>query len=118
MVEAGDKEVDEEVMLDAILYGHEEIKRLVEFQEEIIAAHGVEKAEVILFDEDAQLTEKIEAEAKEKLIQAIQVKEKHAREDANDQVKEDVLEQYEEEEENDMKRVKMNLEHLVKKEGS
>src|SRR5699024_5914880 len=62
MVEAGANEVDEEVMLDAILFGHEEIKRLVEFQEEIIAAHGVEKAEVILFDEDAQLTEKIEAE--------------------------------------------------------
>src|SRR5699024_7753565 len=116
MVEAGANEVDEEVMLDAILFGHEEIKRLVEFQEEIIAAHGVEKAEVILFDEDAQLTEKIEAEAKEKLIQAIQVKEKHAREDAIDQVKEDVLEQYEEEEEDVIKRVKMTLDRLVKEE--
>src|SRR5699024_9756778 len=115
MVEAGANEVDEEVMLDAILFGHEEIKRLVEFQEEIIAAHGVEKAEVILFDEDAQLTEKIEAEAKEKLIQAIQVKEKHAREDAIDQVKEDVLEQYVEAEEV-IKRVKMTLDRLVKEE--
>src|SRR5690625_5053276 len=116
MVEAGANKVAEEVMLDAILFGHEEIKRLVEFQEEIIAAHGVEKSEVVLFEEDEQLTEKIEAEAKEKLIQAIQVKEKHAREDAIDQVKEDVLEQYEEEEEDVIKRVKMTLDRLVKEE--
>jgi len=116
MVEAGANEVAEEVMLDAILFGHEEIKRLVEFQEEIIAAHGVEKSEVVLFEEDEQLTEKIEAEAKEKLIQAIQVKEKHAREDAIDQVKEDILQQYEEEEEDVIKRVKMTLDRIIKEE--
>ena len=46
MVEAGANEVPEEVMLEAIMFGHEEIKRLVAFQEEIIQAVGEEKMEV------------------------------------------------------------------------
>ncbi len=43
MVEAGAKEVSEEAMLEAIMFGHEEIKRLCEFQQQIIAAVGKEK---------------------------------------------------------------------------
>src|SRR5699024_6032435 len=116
MGDPGANGVDEEVMLDAILFGHEAIKRLVEFQEVLIAAHGVEEAEVILFDVDAQLTEKIEAEARETLIQAIQVKEKHARDVGTEQVKEDVIDQYVEAEEDVIKRVKMTLDRLVKEE--
>lgn len=46
MVEAGAKEVDEEIMLDAIMFGHEKIKELVAFQEEIIAEVGKERIEV------------------------------------------------------------------------
>lgn len=114
MVEAGAEEVSEEVMLEAILFGHEEVRRLVEFQEEIIAAHGVEKAEVILIEEDEQIADQVEQEAKDKLLAAIQVKEKHAREEAIEQVKEEVLSQYEEDDE--IKQVKMVLDRLVKEE--
>lgn len=44
MVEAGADEVPEETMLEAIMYGHQEIKRLIEFQEEIVKAVGKEKS--------------------------------------------------------------------------
>lgn len=62
MVEAGAKEVSEEAMLGAIMFGHEHIKQLVAFQEEIIAAVGKEKMEVTLYTPD----EAIVAEVKEK----------------------------------------------------
>src|SRR5690625_5108627 len=45
MVEAGANEIEEDVMLEAIMFGHEEIKRLVSFQEEIVEQVGVEKSE-------------------------------------------------------------------------
>jgi len=116
MVEAGANEVPEEVMLEAIMFGHEEIKRLVAFQEEIIKAAGKEKSEITLFEIDEELAAKVETEAKDKLIVAIQVKEKHAREDAIAAVKEEVLEAYEEEESEVIKQVKSILDKMVKEE--
>ena len=61
MVEAGAKEVSEEAMLGAIMFGHEHIKQLVQFQEEIAAAVGKEKMEVTLYTVD----EAIDAEVRE-----------------------------------------------------
>ena len=61
MVEAGAKEVSEEAMLGAILFGHEHIKQLVAFQEEIAAAVGKEKMEVQLYTID----EAIDTEVRE-----------------------------------------------------
>ncbi|RLL45360.1 polyribonucleotide nucleotidyltransferase [Oceanobacillus piezotolerans] len=116
MVEAGAEEVPEETMLEAIMFGREEIKRLVAFQEEIINALHVEKMEVKLFEVDAELEEKVESEAKDKLIAAIQVKEKHAREDAIKEVKDGVLAGYEEEEPEVINQVKTILDKMVKAE--
>ncbi|MBF0849040.1 polyribonucleotide nucleotidyltransferase, partial [Streptococcus danieliae] len=48
MVEAGAKEVSEEVMLNAIIFGHEEIKRLIDFQKSIVDEIGQNKMEVVL----------------------------------------------------------------------
>ena len=48
MVESGAKELSEEIMLEALLKGHEAVKELIAFQEEIVAAVGKEKAEVEL----------------------------------------------------------------------
>ncbi|MFP3359358.1 polyribonucleotide nucleotidyltransferase, partial [Planococcus sp. SIMBA_143] len=105
------------VMLEAIMFGHKEIIRLVELQEEIVKAGGQEKSEVKLFELDEELSKKIEAEASESLIAAIQVKEKHAREDAISKVKEDVLASYENEEDADiLKQVKSVLDKMVKAE--
>ena len=116
MVEAGALEVSEETMLEAILFGHEEIKRLVAFQEEIIESVEVVKSEVALFQLDEELTQEIEGTAKDKLLAAIQVKEKHAREDAIAEVKAEVLANYEEAEPETNKQVKSILDHMVKEE--
>lgn len=87
MVEAGAEEVPEEVMLEAIMFGHEEIKRLIAFQEEIIQARGQEKSSVTLLETDGEIAVKVEEQAKAKLPEAIQVKDKHAREEAIDNTK-------------------------------
>ncbi|WP_249869740.1 polyribonucleotide nucleotidyltransferase [Oceanobacillus saliphilus] len=116
MVEAGADEVAEEVMLEAIMFGHEEIKRLVAFQEEIVKAAAVGKSDIILFELDEELTVKVEAEAKDKLIEAIQVQEKHAREEAISDVREAVLEAYEEADPEEIKQVKSILDKMVKEE--
>ncbi|MGR9050107.1 polyribonucleotide nucleotidyltransferase [Halobacillus faecis] len=118
MVEAGAEEVSEEDMLEAIMFGHEEIKRLVAFQEEIVEAVGREKMEVQLFDLDAELKEKVEAEATDAIVQAIKTEEKKAREEAIAQVKADVVASYEEQEadEETIKQVGSILEDMVKTE--
>ena len=98
MVEAGAKEVPEEVMLDAILFGHEEIKKLIAFQEQIVAEVGKEKMEVELFVPDETLAAKIREEATDKLKEAILTKDKQEREEAIDRVKSEILARYEEDE--------------------
>ena len=61
MVEAGANEVPEEVMLEAIMFGHDEIKKLIAFQEEIVAEIGKEKMEVTLYQVDAELEAEVKA---------------------------------------------------------
>lgn len=118
MVEAGAKEVPEEVMLEAIMFGHEEVKRLVAFQEEIIEAIQPEKMEVQLFELDADIVQEVEAKAKDALVQAIQVQEKHAREEAINDVKQSVIASYEEQEAESevIKQVENVLDSIVKEE--
>jgi polyribonucleotide nucleotidyltransferase len=118
MVEAGADEVPEEVMLEAIMFGHEEIKRLIEFQEKITAEIGKEKMEVVLFEVDKELEAEVRKMCEEDMIKAIQVPEKHAREDAINAVKNEVLAKYEEQEadEDTIKQVKQILDSIVKNE--
>ncbi|MEC2239014.1 MULTISPECIES: polyribonucleotide nucleotidyltransferase [Bacillus amyloliquefaciens group] len=118
MVEAGADEVPEEIMLEAIMFGHEEIKRLIAFQEEIVAAVGKEKTEIELYEIDEELSEKVKSLAEPGLLSAIQVHEKHAREDAINEVKNAVVAKFEEEEhdEDTIKKVKQTLSKLVKNE--
>ncbi|MGG5252903.1 polyribonucleotide nucleotidyltransferase [Neobacillus sp. SM06] len=116
MVEAGAKEVPEEIMLEAIMFGHEEIKRLIEFQEKIVAEIGKEKMQVTLYEIDPELEAEVRASCEADMIKAIQVQEKHARENAINEVKNRILEQYREPEasEDDLKQVKQILDKLVK----
>ena len=100
MVEAGAKEVTEDVVLEAIMFGHSEIVKLIEFQEKIVAEIGKVKKEIALFQLDQELFEEVKGICETKLVQAIQVQEKHAREDAITEVKTEVLEQYKEKEVN------------------
>ncbi|MCX2825305.1 polyribonucleotide nucleotidyltransferase [Bacillus pseudomycoides] len=95
MVEAGADQVPEEIMLEAIMFGHDEIKRLVAFQEEIVQAVGKEKTEVKLYEVDATINQDVREMAEKDMHAAIQVHEKHAREDAINEVKKRVIEHYE-----------------------
>ncbi|MDV2580650.1 polyribonucleotide nucleotidyltransferase [Alkalibacillus haloalkaliphilus] len=118
MVEAGAEEVPEDIMLEAIMFGHEEIKRLVAFQEEIIAEVGKEKMEVTLFTPEEDIASEVEKLAKDKLVSAIKTEEKSAREEAINAVKKEIVEQYEEAEaESDViGQVKAVLDSIVKEE--
>ncbi|KUP37404.1 polyribonucleotide nucleotidyltransferase [Bacillus halotolerans] len=118
MVEAGADEVPEETMLEAIMFGHDEIKRLIAFQEEIVAAVGKEKSEIKLYEIDEELSEKVKVLAEQDLLKAIQVHEKHAREDAINEVKNTVVAKFEDDEhdEETIKQVKQTLSKLVKNE--
>src|SRR5690625_1381982 len=116
MVEAGADEIEEEVILEAIMYAHKEIVRLVEFQEEIIKKVGIEKSEIKVFEIDESIKQHVENHMKEKLDAAIQVKEKHARENAIQSVKDEALKLYNEDDEEEIQHVKLTLDHLVKEE--
>ncbi len=118
MVEAGAQEVPEEVMLEAIMFGHEEIKKLITFQEKIAAEVGKEKMEVTLYQVDSDLEAEVKSICLSDLNTAVQVQEKHAREDAISEVKKKVIAQYEEQEadEDKLKNVKEILNKLVKAE--
>lgn len=118
MVEAGAKEVSEETVLEAIMFGHNEIIKLIEFQEKVVAEVGKAKKDIPLFELDKELFEEVKGICEVKLVQAIQVQEKHAREDAITEVKTEVLEKYTEKEATDetLKQVREILDAMVKDE--
>jgi len=82
MVEAEANEVPEEVMLEAIMFGHEEIKKIVALQEQFVEIAGREKMEVKLHEVDAEVSAAVRAYAAERLVQAVKLPEKHERNDA------------------------------------
>ncbi|QDX94947.1 polyribonucleotide nucleotidyltransferase [Brevibacillus laterosporus] len=87
MVEAGAKEVPEEIMLEAIMFGHDCIKKIVAFQNEIVAEIGKQKMEVKLHNVDEEIDQAVRAFADASLREAVRVEEKHARAEAIDTVK-------------------------------
>ena len=94
MVEADAKEVDEETMLNALLFGHEAIKQLIAFEEEIVALYGKEKIEIPLFELDQNIVEEVESLAKERMIQAVSIPGKLERYGAIDALIEEVTNEY------------------------
>ena len=118
MVEAGALEVSEEIMLEAIMFGHDEIKKLIAFQEQIIAEVGKEKIAVTLYELDAELTTAIQAVCEADMNTAIQTVDKQLREENITAVKSKVIESYEAQEADDetMKQVKAILDKMVKDE--
>lgn len=115
MVEAGAEEVPEEVMLEAIMYGHEEIKKLVAFQEQIVSELNVEKMEPELHQVDPELERQVRKQAIDKLVEAIQVPEKSEREDAIEQVKEEILSLYDSEDEAEKEETQREVAEILDK---
>ena len=91
MVEAGCHEVSEEDMVEALMFGHEAIKKLIAFEEEIVKKVGKEKIAVELASFDEELERKVRDFASPKMKEAIQIKEKLEKYAAIDKVKEDTI---------------------------
>ena len=106
MVEAGSKEVSEEDMLGAIVFGHEKIKELIAFQEEIVKEVGKAKREIELYEVSEEIRSDVEARAKDRLLEAIKIKGKLERYGAIDAINEEVVAIYEEKEYKDDKEKK------------
>lgn len=97
MVEAGSKEVSEEDMLEALMFGHEAVKELCEFQKTIIKEIELPKMEYEKLDITDELREEVKSLAADKLDSAMRIKEKLAKYEAIDNVKKEVVSKYEEE---------------------
>lgn len=96
MVESGAQEVSEADMLEALLFGHEAVKELCAFQDEIIAEIGQEKMEVELILPDADLKAAIEADYSEQMIAAVQNPDKMTRAEQVETLTDDIVAAYEE----------------------
>ena len=94
MVEAGADEVPEEVMLDAIFFGHEEIKKLVEFIDEIVAEVGKPKKELVLKQIPEDIDAAVRAYATGRMQEAIHTFDKLERLDNMDAVEVETKEHF------------------------
>ena len=94
MVEAGSREVSEEDMLEALMFGHEAIKELIEFQEKIIEEIGVPKYEYPKLEISNELIAEITTLAKDKIDSALRIKDKQEKYAALDNIKEELIEKY------------------------
>ena len=101
MVEAGASELDEKVMLKALMFAHENIKILCEFEQKIIDEIGAGKVELEKAQIDESLQKAVEEYATKDMLEAIQIKEKLEKYAKIDEVKEKTIEHFKEIYEND-----------------
>ncbi|WP_211745898.1 polyribonucleotide nucleotidyltransferase [Paenibacillus sp. Marseille-Q4541] len=91
MVEAEANEVPEEVMLEAIMFGHEEIKNIVSVIEQLVQIAGKEKMQVKLHAVNADVNTEVREFAAARLVEAVRIEEKHARQDAIDVINDETV---------------------------
>ena len=103
MVEAGAAEVSEEDMLDALMFGHEAIKRLCEWQNKIIAEVGKPKREIELYSVNPIIEKDVVARAQNRLVKAISIFDKLERQDGIDAIKKEIVDDYDNREYKDEK---------------
>ena len=94
MVEAGAKEVSEEDMLEALMFGHDAIKELISFEEKIISEIGKEKMEYEKLEIEPELRNEIYSLAKEDMDKALRIKDKLEKYAKIDELKETIVEKY------------------------
>ena len=94
MVEAGAKEVSEEDMLEALMFGHDAIKELISFEEKIISEIGKEKMEYEKLEIESELRDEIYSLAKEDMDKALRIKDKLEKYAKIDELKETIVEKY------------------------
>lgn len=96
MVESSAEEVSEEDMLEALMFGHEAIKELIEFEEKIMEEIGEPKKEYPIIKIDEEINSKVRDIITVKMVNAIQIEEKLARQEKIDELKEEVREAFKE----------------------
>ena len=97
MVESSAHEASEKIMLDGLMKGHEAVKELVAFQNEIIDAIGEEKMEYEHLEISDELRNEVEELAEKRLDKALRIKEKLKMHEEVDSIKEEIVQKYEEE---------------------
>ena len=113
MVEAGAKQVSEDVMLDALMFGHAAVKELIEFQEKIIEEIGSPKMEYETLTPEDELVKRIRELITDKMDRALRIKEKLEKYAAIDAIKEEMIELFTKENEDKLKEQELK-ELLVK----
>ena len=103
MVEAGAREASEEDMLEALMFGHEAIKKLIAFEEEVIGDIGAEKMEYEKLEISSELRSEVDSIVRERLDKALRIKDKLEKYNAIDNLEEEVIEKYKSENEDTMK---------------
>ena len=103
MVEAGAREASEDDMLEALMFGHEAIKKLIAFEEEVISAIGVEKMEYEKLEITDELRSEVDSIVRDRLDKALKIKDKLEKYSAIDNLEEEVIEKYKSENEDTMK---------------
>ena len=114
MVEAGAKEVSEKEMLDAIMFAHEEIKKQVAFQEEIVKDLGVEKAHIDFETIPEELDKAVREYANDKMDKLLEIYDRHVRNDLEDQLDQEVNEHFTEIYPDELKFVSLVLYNMKK----
>ncbi len=94
MVEAGANELDEKIMLDALMFAHKHVVELCEFQEKIIKEIGKEKIELEIFEFDQDVYKAVEKYSAKKMLKAVQIKSKLEKYEAIELLKEEVVEHF------------------------
>lgn len=112
MVEAGAQEVSEAEMLEAILEGHEVIKEICKFTNEITSEIGKEKAEYEVFKADEEIVSQVKEYGKDLLVDAIRQKDKIVRVEKTEAAKEDIREHFKDLMEENAKDVEAALEEI------
>ena len=112
MVEAGAQEVSEAEMLEAILEGHEVIKEICKFTNEITSEIGKEKAEYEVFKADEEIVSKVKEYGKNLLVDAIRQKDKIVRVEKTEAAKDDIREHFKDLMEENAKDVEAALEEI------
>ena len=113
MVESSAKQVSEEVMLEALMFGHKAIKELIKFEEKIIKEIGVEKMEYETLVPEEELVERIRGLVTKKMDKALRIKDKLKKYAAIDEIKEEMNDLFTKENEDTMKEQELK-ELLVK----
>lgn len=108
MVEAGAREASEDDMLEALMFGHEAIKKLIAFEEEIIEEIGVPTMEYEKLEITSELRSEVDTYVRERLDKALRIKDKLEKYAAIDSLQEEVVEKYKNENEDTMKPEELN----------